>query len=157
MLRFKDYLKESTEHYVNIDVDTKTLEVNLDTLNDELDKVTLKNFVNSSVFVNAVRGTLERFGVILPAHSNIQQLSVEGEWVYKLGDSGYYAYIVHELSPEGEVEGYAQIVDTDELDSLKKLDFDDFERQVDIRNRDPIDPYPPARRDDDSGDNIEYA
>ena len=155
MLRFKDYIAE--DHTVEIDlnnVEPSLVLSHLEKANEDLDRVTEEPFVNSALFVNAVRGTLERYGIVLPAHANMQQLSVEAEYVYAIGESGYYVYIVHNLNPDGYVEGYAQVVDSEELEELKDMDDDDFEEE---REETPQQPkYPPARRDDDSGNSNEY-
>lgn len=158
MLKFKEFVTE--EHEVVIDVEPTVALSHLDKANEDLDLVTLQPFVNSALFVNAVRGTLERYGIVLPAHSNMQQLSMEGEYVYALGDSGHYVYMVHNLTPEGAVEGYAQIVDHEELEDLKELNDDEDAEDADVANTDGVSEwkkYPPARRDDDSGNTDEYA
>lgn len=154
MLKFKDFLSEET--HVVIDGHPDLALMSIDKVNEDLDAVTLQPFVNSALFVNAVRGTLERYGIVLPAHSNMQQLSMESEVVYSLGDSGFYVYMVHNLNPDGYVEGYASIVDEEELGDLAALggevDAEEFEQP------EPPKPFiPPARRDDDSGNTAEYA
>jgi hypothetical protein len=156
MLNFRQFLEEN---HVVIDVDPAYTLSNMEKANQDLDAVTEKPFVNSAIFINAVRGTLERYGVILPAHSNMQQLSLEGEWVYELGESDHYVYIVHNLDDEGAVEGYAQIVDADELEDLIELQGDDDETSVEPQDSGPSEwmKYPKARRDDDSGNTDEYA
>lgn len=158
MLNFKDFILTEEDHIV-LDVDLKTAPLgDIDKINADLDAITLNPYVNSALFVNSVRGTLERYGILLPAHSNLQQLSLEGETVYQLGDSGQHVYMVHNLNPEGEVEAWAQIVDGDELEDLISLGSD--ENDVDIvDNTGPTEwmKYPKARRDDDSGNTNEYA
>lgn len=155
MQSFKQYVKE--EEHIVIDVNPEYTLSNLDKVNADLDAITEEPFVNSALFVNAVRGTLERYGVILPAHSNMQQLQMEGEWVYQLGDSGHYVYMVHNLDPESAVEGYAQIVDQEELDDLGALGIPETVEPV-VSNKEPSEwmKYPKARRDDDSGNDSEY-
>lgn len=153
MKRFKEYLNEKV--HVEIDVDSNTWLPQLAKANEDLEKVTLEPFVNSAIFTNAVRGTLERYGIVLPAHSNMQQLSMESEVVYILGDTGYFVYMVHNLSPTGHVEGYAQIVNEDELDDLDAPHSN--EEEVPEEPEPVRKPWiPPARRDDDSGNNDEY-
>jgi hypothetical protein len=163
MIGFREFIKGSlneTEHHV-IDVDLKSGQVaQFEKVNQDLDAVTENPYINSAMFVNSVRGTLERYGILLPAHSNMQQLSLEGEYVYALGDSGYFVYMVHNLNPEGNVEAWAQIVNQDELNDLGTLDAD--ENDVDEPKDTSQQPtewmrYPKARRDDDSGDTAEYA
>lgn len=156
MQSFKQFVAEETE--IHIDVTPDLALSNLDKLNEDLDAVTAEPFVNSALFVNSVRGTLERYGIVLPAHSNMQQLAMEGEWVYALGESGHFVYMVHNLDPEGAVEGYAQIVNQEELDDLASLGgIDTVEPEP--NNKEPSEwmKYPKARRDDDSGNTNEYA
>lgn len=157
MLRFSEFIKE--EEHVQIDIDLKNSPLGeIDKINADLDAVTLNPFINSALFVNAVRGTLERYGIVLPAHSNLQQLSLEGETVYQLGDSGQYIYMVHNLNPESQVEAWAQIVDSEELADLTSLDSDENDVDV-VPDNGPTEwmKYPKARRDDDSGNTAEYA
>ena len=153
MLRFKEFLSEDAGVYVDVKPDNARL--NMDKANDSLDDVTLDPFVNSAVFINAVRATLERFGIVLPAHSQMHQLTLEGEISYELGESGLYIYMVWNQDPEGNVEGYAQIVNKEDLDDLQALNGEPEE----VKNEDPTPPsmrYPKARRDDDSGNTNEY-
>lgn len=153
MLRFKEFLNEET--HVTIDVHPDLALMSIDKVNEDLDSVTLQPFVNSALFVNAVRGTLERYGIVLPAHSNMQQLSMESEVVYALGESGHYVYMVHNLNDEGYVEGYASVVTEEELNDLASLD--DGEEEEISQPEEPRRWIPPARRDDDSGNTDEYA
>lgn len=165
MLNFKEFITESvecTDRGTEIAApDQKLLMNNLAKINQDLDAVTEHPFVNSALYVNAVRGTLERYGIILPAASNMQQLSVEGETIYTLGDSGWYIYMVHNLNKEGYAEGYAQIVDEDELDDLAADEAaapEDVVQPAPSGSAPPRKPWiPPARRDDDSGNDNEYA
>jgi len=156
MLRFKEFINEETE--VQLDIDPKLALSNLDKANDDLDKVTDTTYRNSATFVNAVRGTLERFGILLPAESSMAQLSMEGEWVYALGESGMYVYMVHNLNNEGAVEGYATIVNESDLNDLLALkgESDESIPEPDS-NPGKLPWYPKARRDDDSGNDNEYA
>lgn len=157
MLRFKEFVTEDAT--VVIDIQPDLALSHIDKANEDLEEVTKMPFVNSALFVNAVRGTLERYGIVLPAHSNMQQLSLEGEVVYQLGNSGHYVYMVHNLDPDGGIEGYASIVDEEELHDLSGLDFDNDEGMDEPKdNTEPSEwmKYPKARRDDDSGNNDEY-
>lgn len=157
MLRFKEFLNENG--MVILDVKPDLALSNLDKANEDLEKVTELPFVNSALFVNAVRGTLERYGIVLPAQSHMQQLSLEGEAIYQLGESGHYVYMVHNLDPDGSIEGYATIVDEDELKDLSELDYDNDDGFDAPEKNEPTEwmKYPKARRDDDSGNDAEYA
>jgi hypothetical protein len=159
MKSFRDFLKEEQTH-IDIEVELKNAPVgDIEKINEDLDAVTVNPFVNSVMFVNTIRGTLERYGILLPAHSNLQQLALEGEYVYKLGESGQYVYMVHNLSPEGTVEGYANIVTGEELDDLSNLGDSDDDPEVGTDSQPKVSDwtrYPKARRDDDSGNSNEY-
>jgi hypothetical protein len=88
-------------------------------------------------------------------------LELEAETVYALGVSGYFLYMVHNLDDTEHCEGYAQIVNQDDLDDLLN-DSDDEDEDEDDEDEDeeetpqPAHRYPPARRDDDSGNDNEY-
>ena len=159
MLGFKQYLLERDNVVIDIQSDSGWVP-QIDKANEDLERVTAHPFLNSALFVNAVRGTLERYGILLPAHSNMQQLAMEGEVVYALGDSGHFVYMVHNLDPNGNVEGYTQIVDQDELDSLATMDrLPDEEEPVDEPH--PLDDVARMRKqvrhsNDDSGNSDEY-
>lgn len=151
---FKQFLNEQEE--LVIDTDSSIMQSHLDKINEDLDAITASPFTNSAVFMNAVRGTLERYGVLLPANYVMPTLSAEAETVYTLGDSGMYLYICHNLN-DGLVEGYAQIVDEEELNSLTEMDFEESEdepEEVVNQYREPADR---RRAADDGGNNDEYA
>ncbi len=159
MIRFKQFIAEEDDMNVVIDIELKNAPLgDINKINDDLDAVTFNPFVNSSLFVNAVRGTLERYGIVLPAEAAMAMLSLEGETVYSLGDSGQYVYMVHNLNPEGEVEGFAAIVDGDDLEDLKNLGGfeDEVEEPPVVQGPSEWMKYPKARRDDDSGNDNEY-
>jgi len=160
MLGFKEYLNERT--HVEIDVAPDAWLPQLDKLNQDLEQVTLKSFVNSALFVNAVRGTLERYGILLPPFSNMQQLSMESEVVYALGESNHFVYMVHNLDPDGYVEGYAQVIEQADLDALGTMDRLGDEEELEAHHHDPLDDVNRMRRqvrhsNDDSGNDAEYA
>ena len=184
MLKFKEYLKENIEYDgepigspIEINTDSELARSHMNKANEDLNAVTANAFVNSALFVNAVRGTLERYGILLPAESNIQQLSMEGERVYALMNKNgsldangeklpyhqdLFVYMVHNLDSSGHVEGYAQIVNQDELDELQtNVGFhdEDYDDDDDEFAHEPSEwmKYPKARRDDDSGNDNEYA
>ena len=152
MLKFNQFIAEQED--LVIDVDAKVFVDNLSKLIDDLDSVTEKPFMNSAVFMNAVRGTVERYGIILPPGYEIPMFSLEAETVYALGDTGYYLYMAHNLE-DGAVEGYATIATQEELDYLGAAQpEEDDEEEDDMEEKKPW--IPPARRDDDSGETSEY-
>jgi hypothetical protein len=150
MLKFKEFLNE--EEDLMIDDVPEQLLSQIDAINAELDQITEDPFLNSAVFFNLIRNTMERFGVILPPGYEMPMLSMDSETAYMLGDSGYYLYVVHNTEV-GAVVGYAQIVNKEDLEDLMSsfANDDDTEMYMDK-------PWtPPARRDDDSGNDAEYA
>lgn len=150
MLKFKEFLNEQED--LVIDEVPDQLLIQIDSINAELSQVTEEPFINSAVFFNLIRNTLERFGVILPPGYEMPMLSMDSETAYMLGDSGYYVYIVHNTEIGGVI-GYAQIVNKADLDEL--LSSEAYESNDDIILNKPW--IPPARRDDDSGNDAEYA
>lgn len=154
MLKFKEYITEQED--LTLEVDNSIVLQVVDEVNVALDLVTARPFVNSAVFMNAVRGTLERYGVVLPPSVVMPMLSAEAETVYSLGDSGMYLYIVHNQDEAG-VDGYAQIVDEDNLEDLQSMgeEGEDDEAEDEAAERQWI---PPDRRRaaDDGGNNDEY-
>lgn len=150
MLKFKEFITEQED--LVIDEVPEQLLAQIDTINAELDQITEEPFVNSAIFFNLIRSTLERFGVIIPPGYEMPMLSTDSETAYALGDSGYYIYIVHNTEV-GAVIGYAQIVDKTDLDDLMSSFSDEDNTEVYLNK-----PWiPPARRDDDSGNTDEYA
>jgi hypothetical protein len=154
MLRFKEFLNEGEQ--VHIDIDPEFALTQVDKINEDLEAVTAKSFVNSALFINAVRGTLERYGIVLPAYSNMQQLSLEGETTYTLNNTEYSVYMVWNLDEDHGVEGYATLANEEELADLASLNDDD-EDDVEESPPTPRHRLPPAARDDDSGNTNEYA
>jgi hypothetical protein len=156
---FKNSLRESVSEPIHVNTDGELLKINMKQVNSDLAEVTKNTFVNSVMFVNAVRGTLERYGVILPPEVNMHQINLEAEYTYVIGNSGLYAYVVHNLDPEGSCEGYACVVGAEDLHNLKNLDAEEDDDDMDPRLHGPTEwmKYPKARRDDDSGETAEYA
>lgn len=153
MLKFNEFLKEST-HSV-IEIDSKHLESNIESINNELDRLTEKPYQNAPIFLNQLRGCLERYAMLLPAEATANFLNLGAELVYFLGDTDKYLYIVYDTNDDGFVDGYAQIVTEDELADLLNLDAEDILNT----DREPITMRPStwyAKRDDDAGNSDEY-
>jgi hypothetical protein len=153
MLKFSEFLKE--EHYDTdvLAIDAKYLEGNLASINNDLDRLTAKPYQNAPIFLNQLRGTLERYGMILPQNATPNFLEVSAELVYSLGDSPYFLYIVFDTNEDGFVDGYAQAVDAEELQGLVDMD------KLEMFARNPVQMRPStwyAKRDDDSGNTSEY-
>ena len=150
MLKFNEYIAEQED--LVIDEVPEQLLIQIDTINAELDQITEQPFLNSAIFYNLIRNTLERFGIIIPPGYEMPMLSTDSETAYALGETGYYIYIVHNTEV-GAVIGYAQIVNKEDLDDLMSSFSEEETTEVHL-NRPWI---PPARRDDDSGNSNEYA
>ena len=153
MLKFNEFLKE--EHYdVNvIDIDSKVLESNRVSINNELDKLTEKPYQNAPIFLAQLRGCLERYGMLLPQEATANFLNLGAELVYALGKTPFFLYIVFDTSDDGFVDGYAQIVDESELAEVINMDKDEMLDHEPIKQR-PSTWY--AKRDDDAGNTNEY-
>jgi len=152
MLKFNEFLKEAADEVIPVDVEW--LKSNMEQLNSELEVLTAKPYQNAPIFLNQLRGHLERYGTTLPASATAQFLNLSAEIVYALGDSGYNLYVVYETSEDGYVDGYAQIVDDADLQDL--LDMEPEELLGDrgeVKNRAST-WY--AKRDDDAGNTNEY-
>ena len=154
MLKFKEYIKEdvNTDSDV-IDIDSKFLTDNLDTINDALDQYTKKPYQNAPIFLTQLRGALERFGMNLPQSATVNFLDLGAELVYSLGDTPYFLYIVYDTNDDALVDGYAQIVAEDELAALVNMD------KMDMLDHEPIQQRPStwyAKREDDGGNTDEY-
>lgn len=154
MLNFKEFLSEEEEIKLPYAPDVHVLENNLDQINALLDKVTDTIFVNSAVFFNTVRSSLENFSIIIPRGYEVPMMSMEAETSYALADTGYYLYVVHDMNDDGWIEGYAQVVDEDELTDLLNMDSEELtakdEEQRDAANNSGTSEYLlRVRRSDD--------
>jgi hypothetical protein len=152
MLKFKEFLKEA--HDEVLPIDSAWLQSNMEVMNNELEVLTAKPYQNAPVFLNQLRGFLERYGTMLPASATPQFLNLSAELVYALGDSECYLYIVYETGEDGFVDGYAQIVDNADLQDLLDMEPEDL-----LGDRGEVKTRPStwyAKRDDDAGDTGEY-
>jgi hypothetical protein len=150
MLKFSEFLKEENEDV--IDTDVRHLEENLDALNAELDTLTTKPYQNAPLMLAQLRGVLERYGINLPQQATPNFLNLSAELVYTLGDSGKFLYIVYDTNDDAYVDGYAQVVDGEELSMLASSDVLNTDRNlIAVRHSDWY-----RKRDDDSGDDSEY-
>ena len=152
MQTFNQFL---TEQYNDvIEVDSRNIAQNMDDINAELDKLTEKPYQNAPLFLTQLRGFTERYGFPLPQSATNNFLDLGAELVYILGTSPYNLYIVYDTNEDGFVDGYAQVVTSDELSDLTELDSEEL-----VGDRDPIGPRSSisyARKDDDSGNSSEY-
>ncbi|MFZ9876848.1 MAG: hypothetical protein ACO3EY_07325 [Candidatus Nanopelagicales bacterium] len=153
MIKFSQFLNEAVDSVV--EVDSKWLENNLESINAELDKLTEKPYQNAPIMLTQLRGFLERYGMLLPQSATPQFMNLSAEVVYALGDSPYNLYIVYDTNDDGFVDGYASVVTDEELDDLMDLDTDELIGS----DRDPITMRPStwyAAREDDGGNTDEY-
>lgn len=154
MLKFKEFLNEEVDSE-SIPVDSRYLENNLAQLNDDLDTLTSKPYQNAPILLAQMRGCLERYGMILPATATDQFLNLGAELAYGLGDTGLYLYIVYDTNDDGYVDGYAQVVNSDELSDLLDLQgagvLNKDRPMIAVRHSDWY-----RKRDDDAGNTAEY-
>lgn len=153
MLKFSEFLNEETEEV--IPTDEQLLRKNLDAFNGELDALTEKPYQNAPIFLAQLRGVLERYGMNLPQKATTNFLNLSAELVYALGNSQLYLYIVYDTNEDGYVDGYAQVVNNDELKDLTNMDANDLlntDRDlISVRHSDWY-----RKRDDDAGNSDEY-
>jgi hypothetical protein len=153
MQKFKEFITEALDDV--IDIDEKHLEGNMEQLNADLDAYTEKPFQNAPIFLNQLRGAMERYGMYLPASATPNFLNLNAELVYKLGESVYHLYIVYDTNDDGYVDGYAQVVTADELKDLMSMDMSDIVNSdrdmIAVRHSDWY-----RKRDDDAGNTSEY-
>ena len=152
MLKFNEFLKEETEEV--IDTDGRRLENNQDALNTELDNLTEKPYQNAPIFLAQLRGVLERYGMNLPQTATPNFMDLSAELAYALGETDLYLYVVYDTNEDGYVDGYAQIVTSDELGDLARMPGDLLNTNrnlIAIRHSDWY-----RKRDDDAGNTNEY-
>ena len=148
MLKFNEYLKEQTEEVM--EVDDQYVMNNMETLNADLDVLTERPYQNAPIFLAQLRGTFERYGILLPASATPNFLNLSAELVYTLGETNHHIYIVYDTNDDGMVDAYAQIVSDDELKDLigaNKEDLLNTNRNLyAVRHSDWY-----RKRDDDAG------
>ena len=144
MLKFNEFLKEENEDV--IDTDVSRLEQNQDALNAELDSLTAKPYQNAPIMLTQMRGVLERYGINLPQQATTNFMNLSAELVYALGESDKFLYMVYDTNDDGYVDGYAQVVDSEELSMLASSEVLNTDRNlIPVRHSDWY-----RKRDDDS-------
>ena len=154
MLKFKQFIAEEYGTEV-LDIDEKHLAGNRDAINAELEILTAKPYQNAAVFLTQLRGCLERYAILLPQSLTRNFMDLSSEMVYGLGDSNDHFYVCYDTNDDGFVDGYAQIVDSDELDDLMSADLEDNVNS----DREPVKFRPStwyAKKEDDGGNTNEY-
>jgi hypothetical protein len=152
MLKFNEFLNE--EYDEMLEVDATHLLNNIEAINAKLDNITEKPYQNAPIFLTQLRGALEIYGVLLPASATANFLNLDAELVYMLSGSDHYLYIIYNTRDDGFVDGYAQVVDSSELNDLMAMDSSELLKNTPLPQKPWI---PPARKDDDSGNTSEYA
>jgi hypothetical protein len=149
MKNFKDFLNE--EHDKIDNVDARFLEQNLEKLNQELDALTERPYRNAPIMLAQLRGVLERYAIQLPQSAQTEFLNLDAEMVYEL-TADYHLYVIYNTNSDGYVDGYAQVVNSEDLEDLIDSDLSDWAEEHPPMRR----WIPPARKDDDSGNSNEY-
>ena len=150
MLKFNEFLKEENEDV--IETDARHLEENLDALNTELDTLTAKPYQNAPLMLTQLRGVLERYGINLPQQATVNFMNLSAELVYTLGETDKFLYIIYDTNEDAYVDGYAQVVDGEELSMLASSEVLNTDRNlIAVRHSDWY-----RKRDDDAGNSDEY-
>jgi hypothetical protein len=152
MLKFNEFLKEETEDV--IPTDDRRLQNNLNALNSDLDTLTDKPYQNAPIFLAQLRGVLERYGMILPQTATPNFMNLSAELVYALGTTDLYLYIIFDTNDDGYVDGYAQVVSSEELGDLASMPeelLNTNRESIPVRHSDWY-----RHHDDDAGNTSEY-
>lgn len=118
MQKFIEFINEEHGDPMYIATDSDVLMNNKDAMNADFDRLTAMPYQNSIVFYNQLRATLERYGMIIPPGATRHFLNFDGELSFKLGDGLLYLYVVFNTHKNNKLEGYAQVVDEEELQKL---------------------------------------
>jgi hypothetical protein len=149
MLKFNEYLKEES---VDVLDTLDNFDNSVGTLNGELDALTAKPYQNAPIFLAQLRGVLERYGINLPQQATPHFLNLSAELVYALANTDKHLYIVYDTNDDGYVDGYAQVVDSEELEMLASSEVLNYDRNpIPTRHSDWY-----RKRDDDAGNSDEY-
>lgn len=169
MQNFKEFINEGLNPNF-IEVDSRMVENNKDSINADFDRLTAQPYTNTMVLYNQIRGTLERYGMIVPPGAVKHFMNTDGELAFKLGETDLNLYVVFNTHKNSYVDGYVQVVDDAELSHLMSADEEDEDEdeveeeaeevegedeEDDMEEMDTMEKYR-KRRDDDSGDTSEY-
>ena len=90
-------------------------------------------------------------------------MELQSEIVYELGDDGDYFFVCYDTREDGFVEGYAQVIDNEELQELTGEDISDITNQdkisrssTDYKSSVPRFNGYHAGKEDDGGDTSGY-
>lgn len=128
MQSFKNFITEDRQNPLYVEVDSRLIENNKDAMNADFDRLTSMPYQNPIVFYNQLRGTLERYGMIIPPAATRHFLNFDAELTFKLGDSDLFLYVVFNTHKNTKVEAYAQVVDETELAHL--MDSEDPREEI---------------------------
>jgi len=159
MLNFKTFINEDRGNSMHIEVDSSMINNNKETINADFDRLTHAPYKNSIIFYNQLRGTLERFGMLMPPEATKQFLKFENELVFTLGETDLYLYVVYNTQKNSQVDAYTQIVHEDELQQLMDSDDMDDAKEIDDDYDDDMNDYNKnyqKKMDYDSGNTGEY-
>lgn len=160
MQKFIEFINEESEDMLHIETDSRMLENNKNSINADLDRLTSAPYQNSIVFYNQLRGTLERYGMLIPPGATKTFLNFDAEMSMTLGDSGLNLYVVFNTDKHGKVDAYAQVVDDEELNNLMDSNEDEMDEEEESDDDDD-DEYDETvgryrKTDDDAGNTGEY-
>lgn len=95
-------------------------------VNNKFDQVLAGKFAKPQIILQAVQAILQGYGVNLP---NLDTDGIDDEFVFNIesadGDDTMYLYIAIDCDDMGQYDGYAQIVDGEDLEDLEEMDLDD--------------------------------
>ena len=163
MRNFKSFVDELNEEHdasneFHIEVDSRSLENNMESINQYFDSLAKHPYRNVMVFYDQVRGTLERYGMIVHPDATKHFMNFDSEMAFKLGDTMYFLYVVYNTKSNGLVDGYAQVVDEEELDHLINSgdapNLDDDSEEDETEEMGDNENY--RKTDDDAGNTGEY-
>ena len=124
MLKFREYLEEASTYA--LDADDRHITQVASELNAYLDKLTEKSYQNAPIFLNQLRGAMEKYGVLLGSDVTPAFLNLNAELVFSLGTTNLHLYVIYDTTDEGYVDGYAQIVTPDELQELLGMQLEEY-------------------------------
>jgi hypothetical protein len=103
-------------------------------VNQKFDSVLAGKFKNPEIILQTVQSILLGYGVNLP---NIETDGIDDEFVFNVesidGNDAMYLYIAVDQDDTGMFEGYAQIIDGEDLEDLEEMD-DDIEDEDDDKD-----------------------
>ena len=90
-------------------------------INNDLDIVLSGKFANEYIIFDTIRGTLERYGIKLPAMQSTGESP--STTIFEFDGIEAYLFIATKKDVNGHYDAYAQIVDEDELEDMEDMDI----------------------------------